>query len=176
MFSLLPEEYKKKLHLEYRIRLAVVGFSGFLILLVISAVLIFPTYIRVSVENKISLDQKNELEKQIALQVSQSGAEDIKSIKQNINIAAVDQRSVISAINAVVQAQINDIKLTNFSYTYNAKASNLIINGISSNRQSLQLFQKNLLKQKLFVGAELPLSDYAKDSNIPFSINLTGQF
>ena len=147
MFSLLPEEYRKKLHLEYRMRLATVGFSGFVIIMVISAILIFPTYLRVSVENKISLDQKNELEKQIALQVSQSGVEDIKSIKQNINIAAIDQRSIISSIDAVVLAQSSDIKLTNFSYIYNSKASTLTINGLSSNRQSLQLFQKNLLKQ-----------------------------
>ncbi|MFA6463957.1 MAG: hypothetical protein WCV55_03040 [Candidatus Paceibacterota bacterium] len=176
MFSLLPEKYRKRLHFEYRIRLAIVGLLGLIILTIISGIFILPTYLRVSVENKISLDQKNSLEKQIALQAGQSGADDIKSIRQNINIAAVDQRSVISSIKAVIKAQSSEIKLTNFSYIYNSKASTLVISGIASSRQSLQTFQKKLLEQTLFTNANLPLSNYAKDSNIPFSINLSGQF
>jgi Tfp pilus assembly protein PilN len=176
MFSLLPEEYRKKMQNEYKIRLAIIGFSGLIVLAVISGVFIFPTYLRISTENNISSIQKQALENQIILQTGQNSGEDIKSVKQNMSIASLDRRSVISAIGAVIQAQSQDIKLTNFSYAYNSKASTLSINGTASNRQSLQSFQKNLSAHKLFTSAELPLSDYAKDSNIPFSINLVGQF
>ncbi len=176
MFSLLPEEYRKKMQKEYRIRLAVVGLLGLIALAVISGVFIFPTYLRISTENNITSIQKQVLENQITLQTGQNSSEDIKSVKQNMSIASLDQRSAISAISAVVQAQSKDIKLTNFSYTYNSKASNLSINGIALNRQALQSFQKNLSAQKLFTSVELPLSDYAKDSNISFSINIVGAF
>lgn len=176
MFSLLPEEYKKKMHMEYKIRLTIVGLVGLLVLVVISGVFIFPTYLRVSTENNLSLMQKQAIERQITEQTGQNAGEDIKSVKQNMNIASLDQRSVILAIDAVLKAQSKDIKLTNFSYTYNSKASTLAINGISANRQSLQLFQKNLSSDSIFSSAELPLSNYAKDSDIPFSINLVGSF
>ncbi|MEI8338095.1 MAG: hypothetical protein WCF92_03040 [bacterium] len=176
MFSLLPEQYRKKLQLEYRIRLAIVSLLGFIALSIVTGVLIFPTYIRVSVENQILADQKLNLEKQIALQVGKDSSGDIKNIKQNINIASLDKRSVILAINTVTKVQSIDIKLINFLYTYNSKLSTLVIDGFATDRQSLQLFKKNLSAEPLFSGVELPLSDYAKDSNIPFSINLSGQF
>ena len=116
------------------------------------------------------------LEKQIAMQTGLKSADDIKSIKQNLSIATLDQRSFISAVNSVVQVQSADIKLTNFSYSYNVGTSTMIISGTALNRLSLQLFQKNLANQKLFNSADLPLSDYAKDTNIPFSITLVGAF
>ena len=81
MFSLLPEEYRKKLQLEYRIRLAIIGLFGLLILAIVSGVFIFPTYIRVSTENRISELEKQALEKQIALQSGLKSGDDIKSIK-----------------------------------------------------------------------------------------------
>lgn len=176
MFSLLPEEYRKKLQTEYRIRLAVIGLIGILALAIISGVFVFPTYLRVTTENSISQLQKQALEKQIAIQTGQNSSNDIKSIKQNLSIATLDQRSVIKVISAVVQTQSSSIKLTSFSYTYNPKASTLMISGIALDRQSLQTFQKKLSAQSIFKSADLPLSDYAKDANIPFSINLIGSF
>ena len=119
MFSLLPEEYRKKLKTEYRLRLAVIAIFGIFLLAIISGIFIFPTYLRVTTENAISLEQKLALEKQIAMQTGLKSADDIKSIKQNLSIATLDQRSFISAVNSVVQVQSADIKLTNFSYSYN---------------------------------------------------------
>jgi hypothetical protein len=48
-----------------------------------------------------------------------------------------------------------------------------LIGGISKNREGLVEFIESLKAQSGFISVETPVSDFAKDDNFPFTLNVT---
>ncbi len=176
MFWLLPENHRKKLIREYRLRLAIMFFLSLNILAVCALIFFIPVYTKVHWLQKNASFVENNLESNIKSENNPSVSKAVEDIKSNMNIAALDNRSAVSPIIAVIQVKNSGIAITSFVYSYNSSGSSLAVSGVATDRQALTDFKNNLESQKIFETVDLPISNFAKDSDLPFSLTVTGTF
>lgn len=75
--------------------------------------------------------------------------------------------------NKVVENKNSNIKINKISWNLSDDKNMLIlVGGISKNREGLVSFIDDLKIKGGFENIEMPVSEFAKDSNIPFSLNI----
>ncbi len=174
MINLIPPEGLQAVKREYIFRVGstlALLFSAVFILLSVSLI---PTYVLLESETNIlanetgrtsDVDTKlNHVETEILMinniltQVKSVGNETLPS-------------SVIEAIQASAPA---GVLLKNFSMNMsNGSIDSVQIQGVASTRESLVQFRTAVEALPLFGKAEIPLSDLAKDTNLPFGMVIT---
>ncbi len=175
MFNLLPQDYQKDIYKEYLRRrrifiliiLCFVGFSA--------GISFIPSYI-------ISLQKEGELEQVLVAEID-SSKEDVvgfnkklSDLKANISIVISEEESIsVSEIFSSLLSKVSgDISITNLLYKKESEnPSSVAIVGVAKTRDSLLSFAKSLENTKLFSKVDIPVSSFAKDKNIEFSLQLT---
>ena len=175
--NLLPSERQRALARDYLLRLGVVGTVLISVLILVAAVLLLPTYVFLvksadakearlaSVESMLaSADEKN-----LSLRLS--------ALTRNTAIlTALKEAPAASGISRVFLAVSRPgITLSGFTYTPAGAESpgQLAISGGAATREALRNYQLALEKASFSRSAALPVSAYAKDSDIGFTITVT---
>ncbi len=177
--NLLPSSEVKHVHKEYLVRLWTVVIIALSILVLIQIALLFPSY-RIL---KVKHNQLNTTYQYL----SQITAQNIASIKIRINTlnkqatffsTLSEAPSATAAIKQVLSVDRAGIVLKGITYTApkKGKQAQIIIGGIASDRRTLQIYQELLQSTPYISSAHLPVSVYAKDTNIKFSMTLIGSF
>ncbi len=177
MFNLLPESLKQEIITDYKLRRFIIALV-FLIFIEISfMIFMLPSFI-------ISHSKEKELELRVQVIDKSSEALNINSIKTTIrslnnDLNIIDRMSAylepVLLIDTVLSKKTNSIRITDISYTsVSTSTANLAIQGISSTRDTLVEFKKNLDESGFFKNIDLPISNLAKDRNINFSMTMTG--
>lgn len=177
MFTLIPRDYRIKVIRYYRLRLALV----FLILLIFSTTLLIgfflPTYLNVSSEHKSLIDQESTINRSIAKKNSDDLSKTIKKLTASINFINKPDKISMDEILKVFKYQNSNVQLNKIDYKISTvDGYTILISGIATTRKSLSEFAKSLEKEISFKKVDLPISNLAKDSDIPFSITITGKF
>jgi hypothetical protein len=174
--NLLPPERKQLLARDYLLRVGVVSAVLITILTLAAAVLLIPTYVLLGAsanEKKIhltnmesSLSSNEEATLSARLAILSSNAAKLASLSDTVSVS-----SIMRAVLAVSRAGIT---LSGFSYTPAVEkvAGTLLISGTSATRDALRNYQLALQGMPFVRSATLPVSAYANDTNISFTITI----
>ena len=175
MFNILPPQQRKYLTHEYSVRLTVVLLAIISLAAIFLFGSLFPAYFlslskQHSEETTLADAQKASSEEKVDPHTSFA---ELKSFVDSINHAspAVTAREII---NAVVTRKVTDIKITGFDLGSSAEGIRTVtVVGVAANRESIQFFKKRLEGEKLFKKVMVPLSNFQKNKDIQFTINIT---
>ncbi|MES2931754.1 MAG: hypothetical protein V4682_03620 [Patescibacteria group bacterium] len=177
--NLLPEERIRSLRRVYFIRLAVVAVLLLSGVTLVHGVLLLPSfmYLRNQVgERTASL---------AALTTTLAGSEE-KEISARVATLAEDSAHLArlssvpkasAAIRAISALPRSGIRLTGFSFAPKEGAeAEMSVSGVATTREALRTFEQSLADQPFITSADLPISAYAKERDISFTISLIGPF
>lgn len=179
--NLLPRSQVRALRREYFMRLIIVGLVLGVIVVVIHGILLFPVYLYTHAE---VVRESNELN---AMTESASTAEErqikarIASVKNDVAYLnrLSTQPTASWALQSVTAVPKPGIATSGFTYTSPAVVNGtaqMTITGVAATRDSLRAYVDQLSRLPYIAKADLPISAYAKETAIPFTITLTGSF
>jgi hypothetical protein len=180
MFNLLPFEEKKKLKREYKHRLVVVALLILIIAEGILAVLLVPTIILVTSHEE---DLKTRLSEYGALAEEGTGGSFnalLKETTEKLTELSPEKNKALptEAIIKIVEAKPKGVHVERFTYKAGKDFStgDIVIEGKSDTREALLLFRKALEGVPGFTTVKLPVSNFAQEKDIPFSMSVIAAF
>ena len=175
--NLLPNERRDALVRSYFLRLAVVAVVAASLLIVASMILLVPTYILLTDSMRTKEDHLAAIE--AALVSTNQTALSSRLAALSDDAAALSRLTQNPSVSAIIRSALAlsrpGVTLSNISYTPSdgANAGMLAISGIARTREALRNYQLVLQGASFAKAAVLPVSAYAKDSNIAFTITVT---
>lgn len=173
MINLLPKEYDKIVRREYAARRLVIIFLFIIILSLISAALLFPSYI-------MSKIYEGEATRTYETLVKAAGdPQNIEKLLRDLGAAAKTAGELssdsfsVSAYELIrsLEAKSDSIKLIEISFINRSKdEAHLTLKGVAKTRESLTSFGKFLTSHPNLKDVDLPISNFAKESDISFIV------
>ncbi len=175
--NLLPSERRVRVAREYRYRLGVIIASLITLLSFAAAVLLLPTYVFLtgsvaaksvrlaSIRTSLSSSDQASLSARLSVLSSDTAA-----------LTALSSASSASGvIRAILAVSRPGITLSGFTYApaSDDKAGTIALSGMAATRDALRSYQLALQEAPLVRSADLPVSAYAKDTNILFTVTTT---
>lgn len=177
MINLIPNHEKKTKVKDFYFRLTVVSFVVLALCILIAAIAILPSYFLSSVKRNLVASKIEVQKNQSIPQASQDILSTIATLGSRINLIenAEKKKYLISEkiINQIISQKMPEIKINQISYeNTTAGGKKVVIRGFAPSREKLLLFRQALEDDVAFKKVDLPISNFVKGSNIPFSINL----
>lgn len=176
--NLLPPERLRRLKHLYFLRLATVGMLVLSGVAIVHGVLLLPSYLYVHQEvnekqaelTSLTASLENAEEKEVSARVKEL-SEDSAYLGR---LASTPAGS--TAIRALLDVPRAGIVLYGFTYSAPAakKPASMTVSGRAASRESLRSFEEALSKEPYITSTDLPISAYAKERDIDFTITLTG--
>jgi len=174
--NLLPESRAQLFVRDYIVRIGVVFVVFITVLIGVAAVLRVPAYVFLT-------SRVNDLQKDLMTMKSDSSDNNedfsirLATLSANITrLSVVNPNPLASAIiRNILLVSHPGIAITGMNFTIAAvgKPSALIVSGTAATRAALRSYHSALQTTPTVRSAELPVSVYAKDTDIPFTITLT---
>ena len=146
-------------------------FSGVAILLVVAQI---PTYVLIDAQIKaLEIEIAQESEKKDALKDAEN------EVRMTKEVLAQMKATSTSASMSMVIDEIQERALTSifFKAFYMDAPQGVLekvqIQGVARTREELIQLKRNLESSDMFLKAEVPISDLARDADLPFAIALT---
>jgi Tfp pilus assembly protein PilN len=177
MINLLPEQYKKSFISEYRLRVAVV-LVGFLCLGGIAADgLLLPTYIS-SRQSQAPGSVTKAASKATAAGPSPAALHaelvaQTATLSQTLSVLSTtgsQNQAFTDIIPTILDQKPRGVSITNITYVLGGTVQ---ISGTAATRDELAAFQAALQNQSTISLVNIPISDFAGDTDISFSITIT---
>lgn len=177
--NILPEEQKNNLYKGLKIRFFIIFSVMCSFGLLASSVMLVPAYLASSIELEEVVSQTKfagseiSQEAKLLIELPKSVNSKVKFIRSNNS-----NRTAFSIINAAVAKDAPGISINSLS-SITVKDGNktridgINISGIAKDRKSLLDFSKLLEEEKFFSSVSVPVSSLTKDTNLPFSIDIT---
>lgn len=176
--NLLPADRKKAIGRLYTIRLATVTLLLLSFLIVSAVVLRAPIYVYQYQQIQIEQQESVHLASRLSDNQGKGVTARFKALNDNISYLSrlASTSSATSAVASVLNVSHQGVILSGLSYTPAQKGSEekITLTGKATTRESLQQYVSTLSSLSSGKGAEVPISTYAKESDIPFTITLTG--
>jgi len=176
MFNLLPENLRKKIKSDYSLRRIVVIFIFIIFIQVCAIVALSPSWV-------VSFYREKELSAEINKVNANKISEDVKGYSElvsNINtkVDIINNSIVYPKATPFLEKIIGEkgvsIYINEITYSVDtSKKASVTLKGVASEREPLLAFVRRLEASKLFSKVDLPISNFAKDKNIVFSVFLT---
>jgi len=174
--NLISSERQSVLRRDYFIRYGVVVTIVVTILILVAAILLLPTYVflskslRAKEARLVSIESKLSSADEAVLSARLAGLSNSASILTKL--AKIPSVSVI--VRDLLAIPHPGITLSGFSYTSSVEKSPsiLTVSGTSVTRDALRGYQVTLQNTPFVQTADLPISVYAKDSNILFTVTI----
>lgn len=175
--NLLPRERHRTLRREYFWRLAVVAAVLGIVLIAAAAILLLPTYLYLSNEVQSRTSRLSAVSTALASSDEAELLERLNALSQDTATLAKlgTAPSASAVVSEVLAISRPGITLSNISYTpaVGNTAASMVISGLAATRDALRNYQLALQGTSFAQGVDLPVSAYAKDSNISFGITIT---
>ena len=176
MFNLLPESIKNEIRKEYNFRRMVTVFIFLIFIGATMLVFVFPSWI-VSVykEKQINLQAQETNQAESVAKIKAVSAE-INKINAELKTidTALEYKKVLPILNTILSKRPSAILVNEITYDSKGPTSAVVLlEGVSATRGSLLTFVKSLEDSNSFKSVDLPISNFAKDKNIFFSLTLT---
>lgn len=179
LVNLLPPERKQELTRDYIFRVVVVVAALATVLTLSAAVLLIPTHVLLSGSMNAKKINLASIESTLS-SVDEAAIEArLATLSNNTAtlIALSNTSSVSTVIREVLAISRPGIALSGFTYSppvsANKSPGTLAITGSSATRDALRSYQLALQEAPLILSAVLPVSAYAKDADISFTITIT---
>lgn len=178
--NLLPDSRKKTLAQLYVLRVIVVAALLASGVLLIHAVLMMPSYLylhQTAVERTLQLAG---LGQELAGTEEQQVSARVKSLNDNATYLtqAATRTSVSKAVRAITEVPHPSVQIVGISFSagQSGKPSTMTLTGKAVSREGLRAYVTALKALPYITTADLPISAYAKESDIDFIVTLTGSF
>lgn len=179
MFNLLPKNEKEAIRREYRLRLAIVILWMSFGSLLIASVLLLPSFLLSSEKEKAAKQRYENLNASVKQNASDNFDAVLRDAKQRLELLGHESPGVLlhRLVLRIASLKSDRVSLSNFSFVGGEKGKkNVTIAGVARDRTSLLAFVKALERAELFEAVAVPISNFAKDTDIDFSITATGTF
>lgn len=175
MLELLPNAQKKFIKKEYFLRLTAASLLFLLAAGILFLVFLSPSYF-LSVEKWKIVNQEFENIKKSNINADDEDLQsDIKSSKEMLALLApsANELSIKDLIAKIINKKSSGVIIEGLSADYSKNDQyQITIRGTSKNRELLKSFAENLRGGKEFNDVDLPISNFAKISDIDFNITL----
>lgn len=177
MSNLITKKQKKIIQYEYYCRL----FSTILILISVLGLFILAYTIPYYIYVKNSyLETIKSFEAPIAAENNENFGESMSQIvKRTLDEMRVIELYINKNVNPslylsnIIEQKNNYIKINKLSFSFiKSDEGQVVVSGLSENREGLVKFIDDLNSLENFTNVNSPVSDFAKDSNIPFTLNI----
>lgn len=175
MLELLPNTQKKALKKEYFLRLSVASLLFLFVTGILFLVSLLPSYFLSVVKERVVNEEFNNSMKSKNTLDNENLQSSIKDSKEMLYLLKPeDSQSLMeSVIMKIIENKNPGISINSISINYSKKGQyQAIITGTSKNREFLRTFADKLKMEKDFNNIDLPISNFAKISDIDFNINL----
>ena len=172
MINLLPPQAKKNLTKEYWLRIFSVWALLVSGLCLILSALLLPTYILIHSQfNLLAVEDQKNNEIEGKFRMAEASVIEANKLAEVLSqsLTNSDFTSIIEAIHSV---RTQDIQLTMINLAQ-GDAHTVQVQGEAASRASLIQFKSALESSPLFESALIPLSDFARDTKLPFSVTIT---
>ena len=173
MTNLLPPAAKKQIVFEYWIRVFSVWVILWSVCLLISAIVLWPTYVLIVGSSEAYADSVLDASERTAQyeSISQTLSQ---ATKQAQTIVIQDRQTKLSAIFSDVEnAAGPEVDLSGVTVNRNKSDIDPVrVQGIASNRQSLAAFKNRLETIPYVVSVDLPIENLAENQDIVFTISV----
>lgn len=181
MLHLLPEYHKQKVTTEYRQRVLVVLGLGIILTTFVSGGFLVPAYISTYSKYSVVEDRRAQLELEIKRSENNDDASKVKDIVSTINVLKKYglKEKPSDIFSRILEHKPQGVTISGFIYTPPADINDPInltavdISGVALNRTVLSQFSDALRKDKVFSTVYIPISSFAKEKNIGFTVKLT---
>lgn len=175
--NLLPPERQRVLGRAYVLRVLVVAVILATTLICAAGALLVPTYVLLHGSETAKRDQLANVESRSAPAADAALTERITALSDStaVLLALSKTRSVSEVLRAALAVPRPGITLSGFTFSPSAgkRADTLTLSGSSIKRDALRSYQLALQQASFAQSAVLPVSAYAKDADIPFTITVT---
>ena len=175
--NLLSPERRRAFHREYFLRLGVVAALLASTLIVAAALLLLPTYVFLEKSFQTKEAHLASIESTLASVSEKKLSDRLAALSADAATltAIANAPSASAIIRAVLATARPGVTLSSFDYTPAAPGSHgtLSISGTATTRDALRSYQLALQNAPFALAADLPVSAYAKDTNIAFTISVT---
>jgi hypothetical protein len=177
MANLITEKQKKFLRIDYLIRFYSVSLLILSLLGAFFLAYVIPYYI--SVINKdlqvaeqfktvINAENKENTGESVSRVVSQT-LDEMKTVELYSKEVAIPS----SYFKQIIESKNSSIQLNKLSFNLIDKSQGqLLVSGVSKNREGLVVFIEDLKSKEGITSVESPVSNFAKDSDISFTLNI----
>jgi hypothetical protein len=175
--NLLPSGHVRSVRRQYFMRLATVGMLMLALLIAMQAILLVPTYLyaRTQVaQNTATLAASGE-GGSVEEQEFQTRSQELARISGDL--AGLTQLpSASNAIRSVLAVPHPGVALSGFTFSApkGEAPARLDVSGIAASRDTLRQYAAALSALPFVTNADLPISAYAKERDISFTITLSG--
>ncbi len=175
--NLLPQRRRAALRRDYALRLGVVAALLASMLALSAAALLIPAYAFLS--RSEAAEQARLASLEAALPPKDEAVVSIRLAALSSNIktltALASARSPSTLIRSLLAIPHEDIMLSGFTYASASgkQSETFTVSGQAGTRDALRTYQLALQNVPFISSADLPVSAYAKDTNIPFDIVMT---
>ena len=147
------------------------------ILAIAAAALLIPTYTYLLQAREASNARLADARKNLAAVEGTDFAKRLEALEGEARkIAALATTTPASAlVRTLLTVPRPGVILSDIQYTPpgSAKAGTLAVSGVASTRNDLRAYQLSVQAAPRVASADLPVSSYAKDQNLPFTITIT---
>lgn len=175
MINLLPDNEKKAIDREYKLRHLIVILWACLFFIIATGLFMLPSYVLTLYKGKAS---NSDIAKAAALnqaeeQKSKKEIDDAKSFMKVLQpVSGLLLPTNIIAIINKDKTPNNTISNISYSRADDGSAITILVKGVSKTRQSLSQFKEALTHETGITSVDIPVSNFAKESNIDFTITL----
>jgi hypothetical protein len=176
--NLLPRRRVRALKRGYFFRLLTVAAVMLTAIIVINITLLVPSYL--FLQSDINTSRVNLQTLDMALAASQGSEIGARIARVEVDAEYLTrlekQPTASAAIRSVLGRARPGITLTGINFTAPTKGDDgkMLVSGTAATRDALRRYNLELSSLPFVKSADLPISAYAKDSDIPFTITLTG--
>ena len=174
MTNLLPKKEQKEVVKEYKSRRMVVTVAAFGVTAFLCMLFLLPSFILSQVKLNVVAKQAEEVRARgEIIEGENDAAQKLLSANSKVEILeSGDEYSTHSFVIAVTKHKNENIKIRTISYVHSAEEGNIRVGGLARDRESLTQFLKALESEEVFKSVDLPVSSFAKDKDIDFSMNI----
>lgn len=178
--DLLPSERKLAFVRDYFFRLGTVVALVVAVLLLMHGIMLSPAYFNLSQAKANEQGRLASLKERLASSDDQEIIGRLADLdRQTKHLSGLGQvPSATAAVRQVLALPRSGITLSGFAFTppLGRQPGLLRITGTAASRASLRAYQSMLASVPTVSSVDLPISAYAKESDISFSVTLTGMF
>jgi hypothetical protein len=179
--NLLPRASVRGLRREYFVRLTTIALGLATIALVVHGVLLIPAYLYTHAEVVREQQELSAMTASASTQEERDINARIAAVKADISYLSrlSTQPTASAAVRAILDVPHPNVKLTGFTFALPSTgtgSAQMTVSGTAANRDALRAYVASLGQQPYITKADLPISAYAKETNIEFTVTLTGTF
>jgi hypothetical protein len=174
MINLIPQYAKKKITIEYWVRVVSIWCIIWSIALIISTSFLLPTYVLIKTQTGAYMTSSIEASEKVSDYQKVTSSLTQANERAQIILREIQQPHLSDYVNMIKNVETKDVSVTDISVKRVVEGvSPINVMGLADSRQALASFRERILQIPSVESVDLPISNLAKDKDIQYNITVT---